>query len=200
MADRNDDDAWFDALRGKPRSDTGSSAAIRREGEDLRRALHARRKDDADSDDAAGLERLLFRLRREGLLKQAGASPSQGRRRAAFAFAATLVLGIAVVAVVQREQTGEEDTLRSGAVQSIEVDGAGDVAPTVARVESALRGAGAEVQVFDIGGGAREVAATVPTEGIDAAQKALKPLGVQVGRDGAVRIDVRIRSGSGSSK
>lgn len=199
MADR-DDEAWLEALRGKAAA--GTDAATRREADDLRkalRALHAERSVSAAPDDAQSLQRLLFRLRREGLLtsgaaapRAAPARPAAWWRRAPLALAAALALGVALTVMMPAGWwSGEEDVMRSGAVQTIEVD---DVAATVQRLDAALRAAGAALTVVEVGGGAREVAATVPQERIDATRSALEPFGLKLGRDGVLRIEVRPRS------
>lgn len=196
-----DDDAWLDALRGRPRAGTppatlAEATAVR----DALRAAHAQRTaaagDRATSEEQQSLQRLLFRLRREGLIdgKQADAAHARHRRVPMAVAAAVLTLGLAITLVGPGLWHGgeEEPVLRSGgAVQVIESD---DVAATVLKIETALKAAGAAVAVTDLGNGAREVAATVPAERRDAAAAALAPLGIQPpGPDGALRIEVRAK-------
>lgn len=192
------DDAWLDALRGRARA--GTDEATRRAAADLRAALldaQRRREGEVVREDPLELQRLLFRLRREGLLGAAApagggaANDSTWRRRAPLALAAALALGIALTMVVPGGFFGgEEDTLRSGAGQSIQVD---DVAATAQRIEAALRASGAAVSVVELGDGAREIAATVPPERLAETRRALQPFGVRVPDNGALRIEVGAR-------
>lgn len=197
-----DDDAWLDALRGRPRPGTppatqAEAAALR----DALRAAHAQRTaaagDRATPEEQQALQRLLFRLRREGLIdgKQADAAHARHRRAPMAVAAAVLTLGLVITLVGPGLWQGgeEEPVLRSGgAVQVIDSE---DVATTVQQIETALKAAGATMAVTDLGNGAREVAATVPTERIAAVGAALAPLGIQPpARDGALRIEVRPRA------
>jgi hypothetical protein len=195
-----DDDAWLDALRGRPRA--GTSPATLAEATAVRdalRAAHAQRTaadQPATAEEQQSLQRLLFRLRREGLIdgKRADAAHARHRRAPMAVAAAVLTLGLVITLVGPGlwQAAEEEPVLRSGsAVQVIE---SSDVAATVQKLEAALKAAGAAVAVTDLGQGAREVAATVPAERRDAAAAALAPFGIKPpGADGALRIEVRAK-------
>lgn len=206
MSDRDpappgaDDDAWLDALRGRPRAGTApATLAEATTVRDALRAAHAQRTavgGPATAEEQQSLQRLLFRLRREGLIdgKRADAAHTHHRRVPMAVAAAVLTLGLAITLVGPGLwQAGEETpVLRSGsAVQAIESN---DVADTVQRLEAALKSAGATVAITDLGEGVREVAATVPSERRDAVAAALVPFGIQPpGADGALRIEVRVK-------
>lgn len=196
-----DDDAWLDALRGRPRP--GTPPATQAEATALRdalRAAHAQRTatagDRATPEEQQALQRLLFRLRREGLIdgRQADAAHARHRRAPMAVAAAVLTLGLVITLVGPGLWHGgeEEPVLRSGAaVQLIE---SSNVADTVQKLDAALKAAGAAVAVTDLGQGAREVAATVPTERRNAVATALAPFGIQPpAADGALRIEVRAK-------
>jgi hypothetical protein len=195
-----DDDAWLDALRGRPRA--GTSPATLAEATAVRDALRAAHAQRAAADAAVtaeerqSLQRLLFRLRREGLIdgKRADAAHARHRRVPMAVAAAVLTLGLAITLVGPGlwQAAEDEPVLRSGgAVQVIESN---DVADTVQRLEAALKSAGATVAITDLGQGAREVAATVPAERRAAVAAALAPFGIKPpGADGALRIEVRVK-------
>jgi hypothetical protein len=189
MSDDRDDDAWLDVLRGRAHPEVNSATRI--EAQDTRRAvLDANRRTHAStSTEPEELQRLLFRLRREGLLSSGAFA---WKVRSAWAIAATLVLAIAFTALVPSSlfESGDEPVLRGeGAVQIMEVT---DVNASAMQIESVLRGAGASVAVFELGNGAREIAATVPEDRIDAATRELASFGIQApGRDGALRVELR---------
>ncbi len=93
----DDDDAWLEVLAG--RSVTDMDQASRKQAERVRAALirrRARHATSAPSLDDASFERLLFRMKREGV--DSGAA-SQRVRKPSFVWgiAASVVLGLAVV-------------------------------------------------------------------------------------------------------
>lgn len=195
--DDRDLDAWLDGLRG--RSAVGSpanpEAAAQREAI---AAAHATRA--SEPQDPQELQRLLFRLRREGLLgagTDAAAQPGRTTRwRLPAAAAAVLALGLALTMIGPGLwHGGDEPVLRSGpTLQVLEVDAAA-VADTTARVQQALLATGAVVSTLDAGGGAREVAATVPRDRLAEAARALAQFGLSPpAPDGALRIEVRPRT------
>lgn len=197
-ADERDLDAWLDGLRGRPVAGSPASheAAAQREAI---AAAHATRA--SEPQDPQELQRLLFRLRREGLLgagtdAATPAARSAPRWRLPAAVAAVLALGLALTMVGPGLwQGGEEPVLRSGgAVQVLEVPAA-DVASTAQRLATALKAAGADVVIADTHGGGREVAATVPKEHLADAAAALTPFALKPpAADGSLRIDVRPRA------
>lgn len=193
----DDLDHWLDGLRGRGRAD--APAATRAEAQAQRTAIAEAHRDAqaALPDDPQELQRLLFRLRREGLLgAESRAAAHPWRRRLPLAAAAVLALGLAITMIGPGLwQAEEEPVLRSGAaVQTLEAD-ASQVEAAALRVQQALRSAGATVSVIDIGGGAREVAATVPKERVAEATRALAALGLQPpAADGSLRVEVRPRA------
>jgi hypothetical protein len=196
-ADDRDLDAWLDGLRGRPVAGSPASheAATQREAI---AAAHATRA--SEPQDPQELQRLLFRLRREGLLgagADAAAQPGRTTRwRLPAAAAAVLALGLALTMIGPGLwHGGDEPVLRSGgAVQVLEVLAA-DVASTAQRLATALKAAGADVVIADTHGGGREVAATVPKERLADAAAALTPFALKPpAADGSLRIDVRPRA------
>lgn len=191
-ADRKDDDAWLDALRGRSRA--GTDESTRREAQATRRALLEARsqRDTTTEPDSQELQRLLFRLRREGLIG-APATANGWRLRAPVAVAAALALGLALTLTMPTLwlSSGDDgEVLRgSGSAQTIEV---ADVPATLQQLDALLRTTGALVAVTDIGNGATEVSAILPGKQSDAFVAELGRFGVKPpGRDGVLRIDVR---------
>jgi hypothetical protein len=90
-----DDQDWLDALAGRP--DAAADPDTMRRAALLRQAMRGQREAElADASPApgshdGGLDRLLFRLRREGLLEKEKAGPRRGFP-AMFAMAATVLL------------------------------------------------------------------------------------------------------------
>jgi hypothetical protein len=199
---RNDraDDAWLDALRGRP--SLGTDEATLREAQSLRDAVldATRRRDSAASRDAGELERLMFRLRREGLLEaRPSLASGRSRWRAAWSLAATVVLGLAVALMLPDGWHGSEQEAivrGSGDIQKIE---AADVPGTVRTLVGLARSAGGSAATFELSDGAVEVAATIPEARIDEVRAALAQLGLKApGADGALRVEVHpIASRSG---
>lgn len=104
----DDDQAWLEVLAG--RSVTDMDQASRQQAERVRAALirrRARHVTSAPSLDDASFERLLFRMKREGVDSGTG---TQRVRRPSFVWgiAASVVLGIAVVFQVTDPQRGSE--------------------------------------------------------------------------------------------
>lgn len=200
--DDDDLDAWLDGLRG--RAAPGAAAATREQARAQRAAVtdaHAARQA-AQPDDPQELQRLLFRLRREGLLGGERASAAT-RLRLPMAAAAALALGLAITMIGPALWHADDaPVLRGGAsVQVIDVDAA-TLDDTVQRLQSALQGVGAVVSVSDSvvdpdGRATREVAATVPAPRIGDAARALAPFGLAPpAADGTLRVELRARTPS----
>lgn len=197
MTDREsadkDDDVWLDALRGRPPAHADDATV--REAQDLRHALLAQyaQRDGVELGDKAEQQRLLFRLRREGLLA-ANAASSKQRWRVPLAAAAVIALAAALIQMLPdaRIEGGGVEVLRGAEPpQTLIVD---DVGATAQKLESVLREAGATVSVLDVGGGAREVAATVPIDQTQRVARELAPFGLQPPlADGTLRIEIRLR-------
>jgi hypothetical protein len=192
--DRDLDD-WLDGLHGRPRPGAAPSTVTEASAQrDAIAARHAARP--VEAQDPSELQRLLFRLRREGLLGESTeAASTQTRWRLPLAAAAVLALGLAVTILGPGLwQTGEEPVLRSGAAeQLLEVPGA-EVAATAQRLQTALQTLGVAVRVADTGGGAIEVAATVPKDKLSAAANVLARFGLKPpAADGTLRVEVRPR-------
>jgi hypothetical protein len=132
----NEDEQWLGALAGKP--DPAADPAANIQAEALRRALQAQlaKLDQGvpEADDSQ-YQQILFRLRREGLLKAdhettklkrlataaLGTSFDAPRRLQFWAVAATVVIGIGVVFQLMPSQLGtdEQETLRGGGNASV---------------------------------------------------------------------------------
>ena len=114
QASDKEDEQWLSALAG--RSDPAADPAINLQAETLRRALQAQSaklEQAVPVADEAQYQRLLFRLREEGLL----GADHQRRKIQLWALAATVVLGVGVVVQMgglYRGQDDEANTLRGG--------------------------------------------------------------------------------------
>ena len=114
QSSNKEEEQWLSALAG--RSDPAADPAINLQAELLRRALQAQsaKLDQAvPVADEAQYQRLLFRLREEGLL----GADHQRRKIQLWALAATVVLGVGVVVQMgglYRGQDDEANTLRGG--------------------------------------------------------------------------------------
>lgn len=103
-----DDQDWLDALAGRP--DPAADPATNRRAAALREAMLAIRREElaAESPDE-GLDRLLFRLRREGLL-ETRKKPWLLQFPAMFAIAATVLIsaGFAVIYLADKKDSAPE--------------------------------------------------------------------------------------------
>ena len=118
MADA-DDDRWLEGIAGRAGADATPEA---REAAKLRAAIRARSTGPGPSDAEieAGLQRLQFRLRREGLAGEA----SRARGWAGWALAASVLVAVATVALYRQglHPAVEEDEafgIRGGRVQQL---------------------------------------------------------------------------------
>jgi hypothetical protein len=186
MADSADDD-FFEALAGRPRADLPQQE--RQQAELLRAAIleHERRVDVPDSSRQQELDRLLLRLRREGLLEKR-------RALAPYAIAALLVLGVGALVLApsawMRGLIEEPSVMRGGGrLQVIEADNADQ---RIATIVMALRAQGIEAVTYPLGIH-RGLNAAVPVDKRAAVAKALKPLGIDLPADGELRLEVRPR-------
>lgn len=192
MQSPEDDDAWLEALRGTPRP--GTDPATLAEAGSVRRAILEAKTDAAPDEvsDGAGLQRLMFRLRREGLLQGSGSS---GRWKVPTAAVAALFVGVALsFTLLQRggEEQNDDTQLRGGA--STQVLRSDDVGGTVSVLEAALRTAGATVAINDVDGGGKEVAASIPPARLAEVRKSLSALGLKPPQaNGSLRVEIRPR-------
>lgn len=134
MAEPNDQQ-WLDALAGRAGGQAPSPDA--REAEALRKAILATRgeHETADHDVEVGVQRLLFRLRREGLADTP--QKKSWRTWGTFAMAAMLMLAIGVV-VLQAPQDIDVPVYRGGGAQTLRVPDAAERAATLTRELEAL--------------------------------------------------------------
>jgi hypothetical protein len=184
--DPGDDAAWLAALQGRPLK--GTDAATLAEAESVRKAILESESRPEMHQTHAGLQQLLFRLRRERLLDT---SSSQWKVPAA-AVAALFVGVLLTFTMLQQggEEGGDDIGMRGGS--GVQVLSAADVGRMAGEIEAVLRNAGATVVVTTIDGGGREVAATIPANRVGEVQKPLATLGVSVPRaGGALRVEVR---------
>ncbi len=144
MAEK-DDQHWIDALAG--RNATGADAATLKEAQAIRRAVLATKpeQDAQDFDVEAGAQKLLFRLRREGL---AGAEKKKSwQAYGAFALAASLVLAVGMV-VLQPPPVDDAPVYRGGGAQTIS---APDTEKLAAAITAELEGLGIKPRVTRFG-------------------------------------------------
>ena len=136
-----EDDQWLNALAGRP--DPATDSVVNQQAEALRRVLQAQRaklEDSVPQADDTQYQQLLFRLKREGLLK----ANRPWHNPMLWGLAATLVLGVGVVLQMGGIYPGQDDadTLRGGGKATVlVVDN-----PEVRLVEllSGLKAAGVE--------------------------------------------------------
>lgn len=145
MAEKNDQD-WFDTLAG--RTAANADPATAKEAQAVRRAVLAVKSDqDAQKFDVEpGAQKLLFRLRQEGL---DGATPKKKTWQfyGAFALAATLVLA---VGVVMRQPPPDEDMpiYRGSSAQTINTS---DTTKLAATLTAELEAMGIKPKVIRFG-------------------------------------------------
>ena len=178
------DDEFFEALAGRPLAELPEEE--RRRIELLRAAMRAREgSGEAPAATQAGLDRLLFRLRREGLLEKP-------RSRMPYAVAAVLVAGAGLfvldLASWMRGTVEAPPIMRGdGRLQVIETD---DVDARVAVITSALGSRGVKVTTYPLGIH-QGLNASVPPDKRGAVAAILKPLGVDLPANGELRLEVR---------
>ena len=162
------DQQWLDALAGRP--DPAADAKLNREALALRAALIARRQkleDEVPQADDALLEKIRFRLRREGLdrvepdskhllgeetapVTKTGQKPWNFR---AWGMAASVLIGIALVVQlgINPTRNSEDDVVRGDATSTnLIVD---DPQARLAELVSGLKAAGLEPNVKQLGDG-----------------------------------------------
>ncbi len=146
-----EEEQWLNALAG--RSDPAADSVVNQQAEALRRVLQTRRaklEESVPQADDAQYQQLLFRLKREGLLK----ANRPWQNPMLWGLAATLVLGVGVVVQMGGFYHGQDDTdmLRGGGKATVLVV----ENPEVRLVEllAGLKAAGAEPVVKrETGGG-----------------------------------------------
>lgn len=156
----DDDGDWIAALRGRPPA--GAAPRTLDEAARVRAAL--RRQPTTEGEADAGLDALLFRLRREGLLDLRTTAPP---RRSWYALAAGLVvaaiaLPLAIGLLRDAPETPEHLITRGGIVPPQRIEAA---APQVLAGElaAALRAAGASVE-FDPQSSPLRLTVTIPED------------------------------------
>jgi negative regulator of sigma E activity len=179
-----DEDDWLEGLRGRPRA--GSDPKTLWQAEAVRAAIEAGRirPEQAAPDNDVELQRLLFRLRREGLLD------SKPRWRVPLAAAAAVLVAVAVS--LQLPAPPDDGPMRGAGVPQVEH--VANVAARVSELRATLEAVGAPVVVTPLSGGGQEVAATVPSPSLDEAGRRLAALGLKPpATDGTFRVEVRPR-------
>jgi hypothetical protein len=141
----HDDQHWFDTLAG--RNGVNADHATTKEAQAVRRAVLVLKPDQeaADLDVEAGTQKLLFRLRREGL--DGAGRKKTWQRYGAFALAATLVLAIGVV-LLQSPPVEDTPIYRGGGAQTIITP---DTAQFAATLTSDLEALGIKAKVTRFG-------------------------------------------------
>lgn len=144
MSEKDDQD-WLQSLGGAEAKDADVNTL--REARALRAAMleYARKDETPEFDREAGLQRLLFRLRREKLVE--GAKP-RWQMPFAFAIAATLALAIGVGVFIGHERGDDELTKTRGLVTAQWIDAADPKATREALVRE-LTALGAQPRVRD---------------------------------------------------
>lgn len=187
-----DDQAWLDALAGKPES--GSDSPAEREARLLRATIHAQQQSASAPPDEVerGLEQLLFRLRQEGLLDKAKKSPRHWPNGAWMAIAATVVIAVAVSALWPGMESGLSPTdeigqMRGGKVQIIRASKPDNEAQ---QLRSELEKLGTRVETRQAGP-VWVVKAQVPVQKMAEARLIAAQHGFGLPDDGMLRLEVR---------
>jgi hypothetical protein len=184
-----DDDEWLKALAGRPSGDLPEE--VRREIAALRGAI--KREDErypSNSEETElHLNRLLSRLRSEGLFER------QSRWKnpifvVPVAAAAVLIIAVSVLLLSPR-QLPEQEIIRGG--QKIQVIEAQDVDKSLAQISETLRNAGIEPKTYPLGL-YRGLNASIPAEKRDAARPSLEKFGIKIPADGELRLEIREKS------
>ena len=156
----DDDGDWIAALRGQPPA--GAAPHTLDEAARIRAALHRQPATEGEAD--AGLDALLFRLRREGLLDTRATTPPRRRwyALAAGLAVATIALPLAIGLLRDAPETPEHLITRGGIAPPQRIEAA---APQAAAAELAagLRAAGAAVE-FDPQASPLRLTVTVPED------------------------------------
>ena len=167
----NDDAAWRDALAGCPPE--GIDPDTKRQADLLRSGLQQRKaKLDAaiEEPSEADFERLLFRLRQEGLDRPKKALPAY-RRPAFWGVAASLVLATALtLQFLPFMESHEEDFIVRGTPEQATVRVVDDVTASRDEMIQVLKRAGAEPKVAVVEGTGEVV---IEVKAIQAVQDAL---------------------------
>ena len=104
MMNKDEDQDWLDALAGKPNAD--SDPEVTRHANALRQAIkqHDAAHHSSEADMEAGLQKLKFRLRSEGL-SSTDRRPFMNKRFVQFAVAASVVLTVGLMVRVYLHQS-----------------------------------------------------------------------------------------------
>jgi len=139
-----DDLNWFDTLAGRKAANTDPATV--KEAEAIRRALLAQKPDEVtDFDVDAGEQKLLFRMRREGL----AVAPKRNSWQiyGAFAIAASMVLTVGIV-VLQAPDMEDVPVYRGMGAQTIN---SADTAKLSEVLANELEGLGVKAKVTKFG-------------------------------------------------
>jgi hypothetical protein len=184
-----DDDEWLKALAGRPSEDLPQD--VRQEIAALREAIKQESARDASviQDTDSRLERLLFRLRQDGLLEQRS---SWKKPLVAIPLASAAVLLIAVsIFFFSPSQRPEQDITRGG--QQLQVMEVKDVEKSLGEISEALRQAGVEPETYPLGVH-RGLNASIPVEKRDELRPDLEEFGVKIPSSGELRLELREKS------
>jgi hypothetical protein len=186
MAVIDDDDEWLKALAG--RASDALPQDVRREIAALREAIKQESERDTSTtqESERGLERLLFRLRQDGLLEQR----SRWKRPifvVPLASAAVLLIAVSVFLFSPR-QVPEPELIRGG--QEIQIIEVKDLGKSLEEISETLRKAGVEPETYPLGL-YRGLDASIPVEKRDALRARLAKLGVEIPAGGELRLEIR---------
>jgi hypothetical protein len=142
--DEPGDQAWFDTLAGRAAADADEVTV--NEAQAVRRALLASKPDAPAQDLESGVQKLLFRLRREGL-DNAAPRRKSWQVYGSFALAASLMLAVGVV-MLQSSPTNDIPIYRGGGAQTLS---ASDTVQLAAALSAEFEGLGIQPKVTRFG-------------------------------------------------
>lgn len=178
-----DDRDWVELLRG--REAPGADPRTRAEASRLRSAFQSGEGPKQETQE--GLDRLLFRLKREGLLD---AGPLRRTKPLYLAAAAALVAALALPIVMQFRHHEEPEVFRTRSLHKTLTLKADDPSRTGQQLAAALREAGASVRTQQ--SDARFIIdLDVPAERAGAINAVLARFSLPQATAGALRIEVR---------
>lgn len=194
MAANNDDENWTRALTGRPPD--GADPATLAEAKALREAILKVKPADpaADSDVESGLQRLLFRLRQEGLAQRRTAM----RPQAWMALAASALLAVGVATMMHEgletavQPLPQESPMRSRSLERPQIVFTENVAQAAAALKRDLESLGLTPTVTE-GEDAVRIETAWPADAGERHRALLERHYLPLPESGTLRVEVRRR-------